>query len=123
MEPLEKRHQKIVPTYIFLKRVLRSLAVALTLMFVALLMGMEGYHHYEDMPWVDAYVNAAMILSGMGPVGELKTVGGKIFAGSYALFSGIFFLVIMAIVLGPVVHRFFHQFHLEETNKNDAKEK
>lgn len=78
---------------------------------------MAGYHYYESMSWVDAYVNAAMILSGMGPVNPLQTDAGKIFAGSYALFSGIVFLVVIAVIFAPVIHRFLHKFHLEETNK------
>ena len=77
-------------------------------------MGMIGYHYFEKMSWIDAYVNAAMILSGMGPVAELKTDTGKIFAGSYALFSGIVFLVVMALILAPALHRFLHKFHIEE---------
>jgi hypothetical protein len=75
---------------------------------------MIGYHHFEHMDWVDAYVNASMILSGMGPVSVLQTEGGKIFAGSYALFSGIAFLVVIAIIIAPVFHRFMHKFHIED---------
>lgn len=75
---------------------------------------MWGYHHFEHMDMVDAYVNAAMILSGMGPVSTLQTPEGKIFAGSYALFSGIIFLVIIAIMGSPIFHYFFHMFHIEE---------
>lgn len=75
---------------------------------------MAGYHYFEEMSWVDAYVNAAMILSGMGPISPMQTVGGKLFAGSYALFSGIVFLFIMALIFAPIVHRFLHKFHMEE---------
>lgn len=66
---------------------------------------------------VDAYVNAAMILSGMGPVSDLKTEAGKIFAGSYALFSGIVFLILMAIILAPIFHQVLHRFHMEADSK------
>jgi hypothetical protein len=76
------------------------------------MMGMAGYHFLEGMDWVDAFVNAAMILSGMGPIGELKTTGGKIFAGCYALYSGLALITIAAITFSPVVHRFLHRFHL-----------
>lgn len=110
----EKRQQRILPTHLFIRRVARNTAISLVVMLFCLLVGMWGYHHFEKMPWIDAYVNAAMILSGMGPVTELKSDGGKIFAGSYALFSGIIFLVIMAIIIAPVAHRFFHQFHIDE---------
>jgi hypothetical protein len=95
----------------------RNLVVGLLMTLVSLGIGMAGYHHFEGMPWIDSYVNAAMILSGMGPVGELKTEGGKLFAGTYALFSGVIFLVIIGVIFLPVFHRFFHQFHLDDTKK------
>lgn len=110
----EKRHESLAPRHIFLKRMMRSILLAITAVVIALLIGMCGYHYFENMSWVDAYVNAAMILSGMGPMGTLATSSGKIFAGSYALFSGLMFIVIIGLILAPVVHRFFHHFHLEE---------
>jgi len=73
---------------------------------------MAGYHWLEGLSWVDAYVNAAMILGGMGPVTELHTTGGKVFAGTYALFAGIVFLVTVGVVFAPVLHRVMHRFHL-----------
>jgi hypothetical protein len=75
---------------------------------------MAGYQYFEGMGWADSFVNASMILSGMGPMGELKTTGGKIFAGCYALYSGLALILIVGIILGPVVHRFLHKFHVEE---------
>lgn len=78
---------------------------------------MLGYHHFEKMSWIDAYVNAAMILSGMGPVSNLQTDSGKLFAGTYALFCGIVFVVVIAIVFGPVLHRMIQKFHLAEDKK------
>jgi len=104
------------PPRIF-SRFIRNLVIASSIIFVSLGIGMLGYRHFEKMTWIDAYVNASMILSGMGPVSTLQTSGGKIFAGTYALFSGIIFLVAMAIVLFPVFHRFFHLFHLGDTNE------
>jgi len=74
--------------------------------------GVLGYHWFEGLSWLDAYLNAAMILGGMGPVSEIHTAGGKLFAGTYALFSGVVFLVAMSILLAPVVHRAMHRFHL-----------
>ena len=74
---------------------------------------MTGYHFYEGMGWVDSYVNATMILAGMGPVDPLKTTGGRIFAGTYALFSGVAFLTTVGYFLMPVLHRVLHKFHLE----------
>jgi hypothetical protein len=79
----------------------------------SLLLGMWGYAHFEAMAWRDAFVNAAMILGGMGPVATLQTSGGKLFAGLYALYSGLVFLVAVAVVLAPVVHRMLHTFHWE----------
>lgn len=107
----------VLPKNIFYKRLWRNLGLGLGIILISLGIGMLGYHHFEKMTWVDAYVNAAMILSGMGPVSNLQTVGGKIFAGTYALFCGIVFLVVIAIIFAPVVHRFFHKFHLEEDKK------
>jgi hypothetical protein len=78
-----------------------------------LAIGIVGYHEFEGMAWVDATVNAAMILGGMGPVNELHTNAGKLFAAAYALFSGIVFLVAIAVLLAPVVHRFLHRFHID----------
>lgn len=110
----EKKESKLLPKRLFIKRVRNSLLTGSAIMLLSLGVGMLGYQHYEKMSWVDAYVNAAMILSGMGPVGNLQTDGGKIFAGSYALFSGIVFLVAAAVVFAPILHRFIHTFHLEE---------
>ena len=83
-------------------------------MFVALGIGMLGYHGFEGMSWIDSFANAAMILSGMGPFKELTTNSGKLFAGFYALFSGLFFIAVAGIVMAPAVHRFLHRFHLEK---------
>lgn len=98
----------------FLIRLRNSILVGSSIMLISLLLGMWGYSHYENMNLVDAYVNAAMILSGMGPIGTLQTDAGKIFAGSYALFSGGIFLVAAAVVFAPVFHHFMLQFNLEE---------
>ncbi len=111
----ESKNQHIAPFPIFALRVLRNLGAGLFVIALALVIGMWGYHHFEDLSWLDAYVNASMILSGMGPLHELKTDGGKLFAGSYALFSGLIFLIFMGIVFTPIFHRFLHQFHF----KND----
>lgn len=101
----------------FLKRLSRNLLIGFSIILISLVLGMLGYHHFEKMSWIDAYVNAAMILSGMGPVSNINTDAGKFFAGTYALFSGIVFLVIIAIIFAPVIHRFFHKFHLEDKSK------
>ena len=76
-------------------------------------MGMLGYHFLARLTWLDALVNASMILTGMGPVDQMTTVGAKLFASFYALFSGVAFLTIVAVLLAPAVHRFLHRFHLD----------
>ena len=107
-------HLAQLPMRIFLRRMARSVIYGFTLIFVSLFAGMWGYHHFESMSWIDSYVNAAMILSGMGPLGPLQTDAGKFFAGTYALFSGVVFLIVMAIIFAPVVRRFLHKFHMDE---------
>lgn len=110
----ESKNQPVIPHPTFLKRLLRNFIIGFLVTAFSLFIGMLGYSHYEKMGWIDAYVNAAMILSGMGPLGELKTDAGKLFAGTYALFSGIVFLVIVGIIFIPIFHRLFHQFHIDE---------
>jgi hypothetical protein len=87
--------------------------IGLGLIGASLAIGMLGYRYIAGQEWPDAFLNAAMILSGMGPVGELKTTGAKIFAGVYALYSGLTLISIVGVVIAPVVHRFLHKFHLE----------
>lgn len=102
---------------IFFTRLVRNLTLGLSLIILSLIIGMCGYRYFEGMSWVDAYANAAMILSGMGPVSPLNTDDGKIFAGTYALFSGIFFLIFIAIIAAPLFHHFFHKLLLRENKK------
>jgi hypothetical protein len=90
-----------------------STAIGIGLVVVSLFAGMAGYHGYEGLSWLDAFLNASMILSGMGPVTNPVTTGGKIFAGLYALYSGFAVLAIASIMLAPAVHRFLHRFHIE----------
>jgi len=84
------------------------------LVIATLVVGMAGYHWLENLTWVDAYVNAAMILGGMGPVAELHTSVGKLFAGTYALFAGLVFLLAVGVIAAPLLHRAMHRFHLDE---------
>jgi hypothetical protein len=86
---------------------------------IGLVIGIAGYAKFEGMPLVDAYVNAAMILSGMGPIGELKTTAGKIFAGTYAIFSGLVIVIATGFLLAPIFHRVLHRFHVETTREKD----
>jgi len=103
----------LAPPRVFLRRLLASTALGLVLVVASLVVGMAGYHGYEGLTWLDAFLNASMILSGMGPLMSPVTTGGKVFAGIYALYSGFAVLVIAGVMFGPVVHRFLHRFHLE----------
>jgi hypothetical protein len=110
----ESRHQPIAPRLRFAGRVLMSFLIALLIIGGSLAGGMWGYAHFEGMSRVDAFLNAAMILSGMGPVRELATEGGKLFAGCYALYSGLVVVLASGIVLAPIAHRILHRFHVDE---------
>jgi len=109
----ESKHQPLLPRPAFVRRVFRNVVIGLLIIGISLLAGMAGYHYLEGMPWIDAFVNAAMILSGMGPLAPLQTWGGKLFAGLYALYSGLILIVTAGVVLAPVVHRMMHHFHIE----------
>lgn len=109
----ENRTRPLLSRVEFFFRLIRHGVLALVVVFAALLIGVLGYHGFEGMPWIDATLNASMILGGMGPVNSLNTVGGKLFASAYALFSGVLFIGLMGIVLAPFAHRLLHRFHVE----------
>jgi hypothetical protein len=113
MAMYEHRSQPLLPRHLFLRRMLGHGLVALSLVLLALAIGVAGYHFVEGLPWLDALLNASMILGGMGPVNELHTAGGKLFASGYALFSGMAFLATAGILVAPVAHRLLHRLHLE----------
>lgn len=115
----EHRNKPLLSGIEFLFRVLRHGLLASGVVFVALGIGILGYRSFEGMTWIDATLNASMILGGMGPVSTLNTEGGKLFASAYALFSGVVFIGIMGIVLAPFAHRLLHRFHFEADNRND----
>lgn len=109
----EHRSQPLLHWSAFLKRVAISFALGMALVLVSLLAGMAGYHYFENLRWIDAFVNAAMILSGMGPLAQPATTGGKLFAGVYAIYSGLAVVMIAGITFAPIVHRFLHKLHAE----------
>jgi hypothetical protein len=111
--PFEHKQKPLLPFRAFITRQLRFTAFALLLIMVSLFMGMAGYHRIAGLSWVDAFYNAAMILTGMGPVDPMQTVGAKMFAGTYALFSGVVFLSTAAVLLAPLLHRLLHRLHME----------
>ncbi len=104
---------------LYYKRLFKHFLAAFSIIFFSLGIGVLGYHFFEGFNFVDSLLNASMILGGMGPVNELKTSAGKLFASFYALFSGIVFLVIVGVVFAPVFHRFLHKFHLETDDEKD----
>ena len=110
----EHHAQPLLPRAEFLRRLARHGGIAALLLVGSLALGVLGYHALGGLGWVDALLDAAMILGGMGPVHELHTVAGKLFASGYALFSGVVFLTTVAIVFAPVLHRALHRFHFEE---------
>jgi hypothetical protein len=114
----EHHTKPLLPRKEYHRRILRHAGLGAVVIIVALGLGMTGYHFFEKLPWVDAFVNAAMILSGMGPMATLQTTGGKIFAGGYALFSGLALIAILGIIFAPVVHRSLHKFHLEDEGRS-----
>lgn len=109
----EHKHEPLLSRQEFVRRMVSYAAVAVAIIFGSIFIGMLGYHVYEGLSWVDSFVNAAMILGGMGPVNTLHTDAGKYFAGFYALYSGLVFLLAAGVLLAPVIHRFFHHFHLD----------
>jgi len=113
----EHNTKPLLPRKEYYQRIARNAFFGGLLIVLALGIGMIGYHGFEKLPWVDAFVNAAMILSGMGPVSTLQTDAGKIFAGCYALFSGLTLVAILGIIFAPVVHRALHKFHLEDEGR------
>lgn len=110
----EPRTHPPIPRNRFLERVFLHFASAALLMLGSLLGGMAGYEYFEGLPWRDAFLNSAMLLGGMGPVDPPKTDSGKLFAGIYALYSGLVFLVVVALIFAPIVHRVMHRFHWQE---------
>ncbi|MCX6950618.1 MAG: hypothetical protein NTV51_00280 [Verrucomicrobia bacterium] len=107
--------RQLLPRREFIRRLGWSLAAGAALIVFSLSVGMVGYHTLAGLSWVDAFLDASMILSGMGPLSQLHSTSAKIFAGCYALYSGIALLMTAGVVLAPVVHRALHKFHLEDT--------
>src|SRR5262245_44556661 len=110
----ESHQHPVISHRAFLIRMMHSIAIGIFIIAISLGLGMAGYHYIEQLPWIDAYENAVMILSCMGPVADMKTSYGKFFAGTYALFSGIVFLFTAGIVFTPLFHRLIHKFHVAE---------
>ncbi len=117
----ENKYQPLAAHSVFLVRLLRNLTVATVLLGVCLLMGVVGYHYTANISWIDSLHNASMILSGMGPVVEIKTFSGKIFSSAYALFSGVAFITNIGVIIAPAAHRFFHKLHVYQDDADGKK--
>ena len=115
----EHRRTRPLPRRLFAVRMAGHFAVAAVLVALSLFAGMWGYEHYEQLKWRDAFLNAAMLLGGMGPVDDPKTDAGKLFAGFYALYAGLVFLIVAGVLLAPVVHRVLHRLHWEAERNRD----
>ena len=114
---LEHRSEPVIALRPFLLRLAHSGAIAIALISVSLLIGILGYHLIEHLSWIDAFLNAAMLLGGMGPIDRPSTFGGKLFAGLYSLYCGLAVIVVAGVILAPVAHRILHRFHVESRNK------
>ena len=113
----ERRHEPILPPALFLVRMLRHSAGAFLLILASLAVGIAGYVVFEHLSWLDAFLNAAMLLGGMGPIHNPQTWAGKLFAGLYALYCGLVVIVTMGVVLAPLLHRALHKFHWRKEAK------
>ena len=110
----ERKKQRPLSRAKFVRRLIRHLLVAVALLVVSLVIGMCGYVYYENLSWTKAFLNAAMLLGGMGPVDAPQTDPGRIFAGVYALYAGLVFIVTAALVFTPLLHRVLHKFHWDD---------
>ena len=109
----EHRSEPLLPRADFMQRLAQHGGIALGVLAGSLLLGILGYRFLEGFEWIDSLENASMILGGLGPVNEIHTTGGKLFASFYALYSGVIFLVVVGVLFAPIFHRFMHRFHLE----------
>jgi hypothetical protein len=115
----ETRHAPLATSRVFLRRLTGHFLFSAALVAGSLAIGMAGYHHFEHLGWRDAFLNAAMLLGGMGPVESPASPGGKVFAGLYALYAGLVFLVAVGVLLVPLLHRMLHRFHLEAKGEGE----
>lgn len=109
----EHRRQRLLSRRAFAQRLARHGGWALLLVLGSLAVGMLGFHLLSRQPWIDALLNSAMLLGGMGPVGDLGPASGKLFASAYALYAGLVFLIVAGLLFAPVFHRVLHRFHVD----------
>jgi len=118
----ERHDQPLLSRSNFIRRQINHFLIVLAIIAGSLGIGMVGYHWFEGLSWIDAFLNSAMLLGGMGPVAVLNTNAGKIFAGVYALYSGIVFLVVAGVLFAPAFHRMLHHFHLDFEEEQSSKQ-
>lgn len=109
----EQKSEPVLSRPAFLRRVAQHGGVALLITLVSLLLGTVGYHVCGGQSWIDSFLNAAMLMGGMGQVGEVTSTGGKLFAAFYSLYAGFVFIVVAGLLIAPLFHRILHRFHLE----------
>ena len=112
-----KPNPKLLPRKEFIRRLGWSVATGGVLILISLTLGMCGYHFLCGMPWIDSFLDASMILSGMGPVSEITSTTGKLFAGVYAIYCGVALIGTTGVIMAPVIHRALHKFHLEDSDQ------
>ncbi|HEV8357800.1 MAG TPA: hypothetical protein VGQ17_13690 [Gemmatimonadales bacterium] len=118
----EGRSDPLLPTGRFLRRLGSHTLAALGVVLASLVVGTVGYHALAGLAWIDAFLNAAMLLGGMGPVGDIPTTGGKIFAAIFALYAGLMLIGVTTLILAPVLHRILHRVHLEDPDVDESAE-
>ena len=118
----EHKSEPLLPQWAFYARMARSGAIVAGIITFSLYVGSAGYHYLGGLPWIDSLLNASMILAGMGPVDPLKTDSAKLFATFYALYSGVAFLSIMAVLMAPLLHRLLHKFHMEISEEDQEEQ-
>ena len=107
----EHASEEVAPRAVFLRRLATSGSIGLTALAVSLAAGMAGFHGIEGLSWIDAFLNAAMLLGGMGPLDHDRSTAGKLFEGVYAIYCGLAVISVAGVVFAPVVHRFLHRLH------------
>ena len=115
----EHRSQPVLPRRLFIRRIIFHVLLAFTVVAISLGIGILGYRLFAGLSWIDALLNAAMILGGMGPVNELSANSGKLFASFYALYAGVAFVAIAAVLVAPFAHRLLHRLHLEDSHEDN----
>ncbi|MEJ1972001.1 MAG: hypothetical protein WDM96_05820 [Lacunisphaera sp.] len=115
----EQKNQRLLPRAEFIRRLGWSVATGLILVMFSLSLGVMGYRWLCGLPWIDAFLNAAMILSGMGPTSPITGNAGKVFAGVYAIYCGIALIGTTGVIMAPIIHRALHKFHLEDSDRDN----